>query len=177
MKAASKPADEAIRVLKEAGINELPIPVDQIAVALGADITYEPYDGDVSGMLYRSDTDILIGVNSMHPPTRQRFSLAHEIGHLVMHEGTPVFIDRFDRVNRRDGSSNGEEIQANSFAAELLMPRELVAQEVDRALSKQETITPQKLAERLAKMFKVSPESMSYRLQNLGFVDPAALAG
>jgi Zn-dependent peptidase ImmA (M78 family) len=172
-----RPEDEAVRVLEQAGVNELPVPVDQIAIELGAEITYEPYDGDVSGMLYRSDTDALIGVNSKHPPTRQRFSIAHEIGHLVMHEGTLVFVDRFDRVNRRDGTSDREEIQANSFAAELIMPRKLVEQEVDRILSKQESITPQKLAQRLAKTFKVSPEAMSYRLQNLEFVDPAALAG
>ena len=49
-------------MLATAQINQLPVPVEEIAISLGADITYEPYDGDVSGMLYRSDEDALIGV-------------------------------------------------------------------------------------------------------------------
>lgn len=177
MRGPSPAEKKAIEVLKDAKIDKPPIPVEELAISLGAEITYESYDGDVSGMLYRSAEGAVIGVNSKHAPTRQRFSVAHEVGHLVMHKGTAVFIDRFVRVNWRDGASSREEIQANAFAAELLMPRELVAREVEQALSKQERITPQTLAKQLGKTFKVSAEAMSYRLENLGIVDPAPLIG
>jgi Zn-dependent peptidase ImmA (M78 family) len=168
---------KAIDVLDELGLkNALPVDVDEIAIALGADLQYEAYEGDVSGMLYRYDGGTsVIGVNSRHALTRQRFTVAHEIAHLVMHKGQPMFVDTFIRVNRRDGASNREEAEANAFAAELLMPRRLIEREVDKALNRQQTITAQELAAQLARLFKVSAEAMSYRLQNLGVVDPLAL--
>lgn len=176
MRSPSRPEKRADQLLKDAGINELPIPVEELAIGLGADITYEAYDGEVSGMLVRRDDGAaVIGVNSTHAITRQRFSVAHEIAHLVMHPGKPMFIDRFVRVNWRDGSSNRDEIEANAFAAELLMPRDLVAREINKAIAKHQMVTPQNLARQLAKVFQVSPEAMSYRLENLGVVDPVAL--
>jgi len=166
----------AIELLQDLGFDEvLPVPIEDVARRLGAAIDYEPYEGEVSGMLYRSDGHTLIGVNSRHAKTRQRFTIAHEIGHLHMHKGTPMFIDRFVRVNRRDGVSNRQEVEANSFAAELLMPRKLVAREVDRVLSKRRSISPPDLAMILAQSFGVSTEAMQYRLTNLGVLDPSPL--
>lgn len=177
MRPPSSAEKKAIELLGEADATTLPVPVESIALGLGADITYEAYDGDVSGMLVRNNDGAVIGVNSRHAKTRQRFSVAHEIAHLVLHKGKPMFIDRFLRVNWRDGASNKEEIEANAFAAELLMPRDLVAAEVDNALAKDQTMTPLKLSRQLAKDFQVSSEAMSYRLENLGVVDPVALIG
>ncbi len=177
MRKRSRAEKRAAEVLTEAGINELPVPVDELAISLGADVTYESFDGEVSGMLVRGANRAVIGVNSKHAKTRQRFSVAHEIAHLVMHPGTPMFVDRFVRVNYRNGESNREEIEANAFAAELLMPCNLMAESVDRALAKHQGLTPEQLAKQLARTFHVSPEAMSYRLQNLEVVDPAALIG
>ena len=96
MRTPSKPEMRAAELLKEAGIKDAPVPVEVIAAGLGADVTYEPYDGEVSGMLVRgeSGSNAVIGVNTKHAATRQRFSVAHEIAHLVMHTGKPMFIDR-----------------------------------------------------------------------------------
>ena len=80
-------------------------------------------------------------------------------------------------MNWRDGTSDSEEIEANAFAAELLMPREIVAREIDRAIAKQRMVTPQRLTSQLAKTFQVSPEAMGFRLENLGVLDPIALTG
>ena len=173
------PAEQrAMELLRDVGVDQLPVPVEAIASGLGADLTYEAYDGEVSGMLVRGDDGTaVIGVNSRHATTRQRFSVAHEIGHLVMHPGSPMFIDRFVRVNWRNGESNREEIEANAFAAELLMPREAVERQVERALTRSEFLTPQQLSKQLAKAFHVSPQAMSYRLENLGVVDPVGLIG
>src|SRR5438067_131906 len=140
----------AMQLLKEEGIDQLPVPVEQIARNLGAKIAYDAYEGDVSGMLYRTDDQSLIGVNSRHAQTRQRFTIAHEVGHLVMHKGTPMFVDRFARVNWRNGASNRQEAEANSFAAELLMPRTFVDAEVERVVSKRRNATPDQLAASLA---------------------------
>lgn len=177
MKAPSAPEKKAIAVLEESGVSELPVPVERIARALGAQLTYEPFEGEISGMLYRSSGTTVIGVNSRHAPTRQRFTVAHEIGHLLMHKGERVIIDRFVRVNWRDGESNQEEVQANRFAAELLMPRALIQEEIERALSRHRDLTPHDLVALLAKRSEVSSAAMQYRLINLEILDPYSLAG
>ena len=178
MRQPSKAEKKAIEVLDHAGVRELPVPVKAIADSLGAEIAYEAYEGEVSGMLYRSDdAPPLIGVNSSHGGNRQRFTIAHEIGHLTLHKGTAVYVDSFARVNRRDNTRTREEAEANAFAAELLMPRLFVAREVDQALNKESDISPNRLAAKLAKRFRVSAEAMTYRLENLDLVDPVSLTG
>jgi Zn-dependent peptidase ImmA (M78 family) len=134
-------------------------------------VAYEAFEGDVSGMLYREPGRTLIGVNSTNPATRQRFTLAHEIAHLRLHEGQPVFIDRLVRVNWRDGGS-AREIQANTFAAELLMPRRFMSQEIERVVARSPNFAPEELVGVLAGTFRVSEEAMRYRLINLGVLRP-----
>ncbi len=177
MTAPSSAEQKAIGVLDRMGISDSPVPVEQIARRLGVQVTYESFDGDISGMLFRGEGTAVIGVNSRHAPTRQRFTVAHEIGHLEMHKGQPVFIDRFVRVNLRDGQSTSEERQANAFAAELLMPRSLVPEEIDKIVAKRHNLTPPDLVSALAQRFQVSPAAMQYRLINLGMLDPYSLAG
>jgi Zn-dependent peptidase ImmA (M78 family) len=171
------PAEErAMELLAETNTVQPPVPIEKIAASQGAQITYAAFDGEVSGVLYRESNRVLIAVNSTHAPTRQRFTIAHEVGHLLMHKGRPVVVDRLVRVNMnlRDGTSSKEEIEANAFAAELLMPRKLIASEIDRFLKRTRRVVPQELVDELAATFRVSPEAMSYRLENLGILDPNA---
>jgi Zn-dependent peptidase ImmA (M78 family) len=170
--------ERAAAVLADAGVSAPPVPVETIASALGAELAFAPFEGEVSGMLVRGeDRTTVIGVNSAHANTRQRFTVAHELAHLVMHPGITMFIDRSVRVNWRDGQSNLDEVEANAFAAQLLMPRDMVVEQVKKVIAAREQITPDALARRLAKSFQVSPQAMSYRLENLGIVDPAGLLG
>lgn len=165
----------ASELLAELGIEEPPVPVAQIAAAKGASVTYDTFDGEVSGLLYRDEERKVIGVNSQHPLVRQRFTIAHEIGHLLMHEGRPVFIDRLVRVNARDGSATNEEVEANAFAAALLMPRTLVEPAVADAVGRRgANVGREELFAELAERFQVSAVAMGYRLTNLGIVDPDA---
>jgi Zn-dependent peptidase ImmA (M78 family) len=115
---------------------------------------------------------VIIGVNSSHAPVRQRFTIAHEIGHLIMHKGTPVFVDRLIRVDRRDGTTSKQERDANAFAAELLMPRGFITARIAALTDKRSGIAPERLIEQLAEEFGVSLLAMSYRLANLDITDP-----
>jgi Zn-dependent peptidase ImmA (M78 family) len=169
----SRPESDAALLLEQAGVKRPPVPVEKIAHFLGAQVAYEAFDGDVSGMLFREPDRTLIGVNSTHAATRQRFTLAHEIAHLRLHKGRrAVFIDRLVRVNWRDGTSDPEENQANAFAAELLMPRKFMTQEIERAVVRTRQIAPEQLIVDLAETFRVSQEVMRYRLINLGVLGP-----
>jgi Zn-dependent peptidase ImmA (M78 family) len=69
-------------LLTKAGIHSLPVPVDKIAKCLGAEVRFSPLDDELSGMIYINEGTPIIGVNSLHHPNRQRFTIAHEIGHL-----------------------------------------------------------------------------------------------
>ena len=166
----------AIEILKRFGVAGPPVPAENIARSLGAQITYEAFDGEISGMLLRDQGTLVIGVNSRHAPTRQRFTVAHEIGHILIHEGRPVFIDRFVRVNFRDGESGTEEVEANAFAAELLMPQTFIYAAADRALLRHPEYTAEELARVLARQFEVSPAAMQYRLINLEVLNAYSLA-
>ena len=71
---------EAHRVLNQFSIFAAPVPVDRIAKGLGATLQFAPLDDELSGMAYVKDGKPIIGVNSLHHPNRQRFTIAHEIG-------------------------------------------------------------------------------------------------
>jgi Zn-dependent peptidase ImmA (M78 family) len=168
--------NKAKKLLLENNITEPPVPVEMIAMNIGAKILLEPFEGDddISGMLYRDGQHTIIGINSAHFPTRQRFSIAHEIGHFVLHK-KQLFIDKVIRVDFRNSLSsqalNKEEIAANAFAAELLMPRDLIIQELKRLFSnKNYSPSKDELIKDLADIFNVSQQAMEYRLNNLGIL-------
>ena len=132
----------------------------------------------MSGMLLRDGQEVIIGVNSSHAPTRQRFTIAHELGHLLMHEGQAVFLDasvrfRVDMRNKRSGVGDPrQERQANQFAAFLLMPADLLEIAVKRAMKADAATSAESLVQLLAQRFAVSSEAMRYRLIDIGTVGP-----
>lgn len=162
---------QAELLLSELGITELPITVAEVARAVGAKLVYQRMDPDVSGMAYRDGDAKYIGINHTHHERRQRFTVAHEIGHLRLHPGRPLTVDSNIRVNFRDNVSSQatdrQEMEANAFAAALLMPRDLIINEVIE-LQQHGTRTREKLVVALSKVFDVSVEAMGHRLVNLG---------
>jgi Zn-dependent peptidase ImmA (M78 family) len=172
---------EAQRILRKTRVSAPPVPVQRIARSLGATIEYEPFSGDISGMLFRDSEQKIIGVNATHAVARQRFTIAHELGHLVLHEGRPVIVDktiRF-RLNLRDGksslASDAQEIQANQFAAELLMPASLIEHHVNIVLKKAKkakgtNFSDDDLIAEMAIMFNTSKQAMEYRLANMRII-------
>lgn len=130
-------------------------------------------------MLFRDARRTVIGVNASHAPTRQRFTIAHELGHLLLHESRPMIVDT--HLYRRDEvSSMGtkpEEREANGFAAELLMPAAFVEDEVRELVDQQPNVTARRLVEQLAKRFDVSPQAMEIRLGNLEILSPLIVEG
>jgi Zn-dependent peptidase ImmA (M78 family) len=144
---------------------EPPVDVETIARSLGAEVQQLDLEDDISGILFREDGAKIIVVNQRHRLTRQRFTIAHEIGHLVLHRGEPVHVDQRFRINLRNPLSSAgadvEEVEANAFAADLLMPahwlrRERRADFID-ADDEQEIST-------LAKRYQVSQQAMLIRL-------------
>ena len=167
----------ATRFLDDAGIRQAPVDVEELARMSGADVRYRTFDGDISGLLLRDDDgSVVIGVHAGHAKTRQRFTIAHELGHHLMHKGRPVIVEhlhRSARINYRDRrsamASDREEIEANQFAAALLMPRPLLEEAFERRAGHRDTDAT---IESLARDFRVSPAAMRFRLVNLALIDP-----
>lgn len=172
---------DASRLLREHGISDPPVPVRELAARIGIDVRFQPFSGDsdVSAVLKRGHETAVIGVNSAHPPNRQRFSIAHELGHYYLHAEEPVFIDFGSRIQKPQSryrnavsseASNKEEIDANTFAAALLMPRNMVRREIATVLENDPELDPESVVIELAHRFGVSRDAMNFRLLNLGLL-------
>ncbi|MGO6695792.1 ImmA/IrrE family metallo-endopeptidase [Rhizobium johnstonii] len=161
--------DRATELLAQFNVLSAPVPVDRIVRGMGITVQYAPFDGDLSGMAFVKDGKKVIGVNSLHSVTRQRFTIAHELAHFVLHLErleTKVHVDK--GVLRRDTlASEGTddvEIEANTFAAEFLMPKSLL---VTALAGKNLDLEDDEAIASFAKKFKVSPMALQYRLQQL----------
>jgi Zn-dependent peptidase ImmA (M78 family) len=165
---------EAKRLLESNSVTRPPVPVEALAAALAIDVRYSAGNDDVSGALIRSEDSVVIAVNSAQHENRQRFTIAHEIGHFLLHKGTQVHFDDDFRVNYRKADSTGtataDEKEANWFAAVFLMPEHFLRKDWLRL--RLENHPPLGAIHSLAVRYKVSPKAMELRLVNLGFISP-----
>ena len=104
-------------------MNNIPVQVDKLAVALGLRLEYESLPDDISGKIkYNSYDQFIITVNRNHPPVRRRFTIAHEIAHFVLHRDLIGDGVEDDGLYRSRSLSSAVERQANRYAADILMP-------------------------------------------------------
>lgn len=146
------------------GVGQRPAPIDpvQIARALGINVYSLELENELSGMIAKLDPqgDVNMFVNNQHAAVRQRFTVAHELGHYFANQQFPD-ADKRTYIHRRNSLSAcgtyGEEIFANQFAAELLMPANEVRSLVDLGFDRTA----------LAARFHVSLDAIGHRLRNL----------
>jgi Zn-dependent peptidase ImmA (M78 family) len=145
-----------------------PVVVTAVAEALGLEVfTVSDWPNTVSGMLRRVDGDAYkIYVNGNHPVVRRRFTIAHEIGHFVLHKHLLKDGIVEDYLLRAEGFPSSTEAQANAFAADLLMPWHLI--EAGQAAG-------HKTIESLAEYLNVSKDAMSVRLLGIPYARAAEL--
>lgn len=158
----------ALDLIAQFGIKLAPIPLDRIVRGLGVRVQYAPLDGELSGMAFIKDGVGVIGVNSLHSPNRQRFTLAHELGHIRLHRqqlenGVHVDKGSLRRDSLASQGTDATEIEANNFAAELLMPTPILEAVLE---GRHIDLEDDEFVELMAKKFKVSPIALQFRLQN-----------
>ena len=110
-----------------------PVDVDAIAKDLGIKVYKDDLGPEIFGSLLRDRSrggwsGYAIYLNSKNHPNRQRFTLAHEIAHFVLHRDLAE-AGIIDDTHYRSTLSNLHETQANQLAADILMPRSLVEKE------------------------------------------------
>lgn len=162
---------EVAELLQKNNITGAPVDVAQIARGLNIAVRRTPSEDDLSGFLLRQSGQVIIGVNTLHHPNRQRFTIAHELGHFVLHQHDEVHIDRAVVKLRDRASSKGEdpeEVEANGFAAELLMPEEFISEDLARLTFTD--LLDDRGMQQLAKRYQVSVQAMTNRLVSLGYL-------
>lgn len=169
---------KAQKLLEQYQALTIPVNLKSVAESLALRVMDKPLEEEFSGFLAVQEKTIVI--NSQHPPVRRRFTVAHEIGHYVLHRkkkpDSPVFIDHAVYFRRSEGGSDlvnhQMEMEANAFAAGLLMPQILL----EEYLEKHPDVDLGQTAgiKLLADEFEVSRPAMEYRLRNLGFLLPTS---
>ena len=167
---ARDPKKRAREVLAELGITEYPVAVDHIARSKGITVRFMPLEEHLSGMIFKKEAAIIV-VNSLHHPNRQRFTLAHELGHFELHMteiGSQVHVDKKFLAYARDAKSSlgwdRNEIEANRFAGELLVPQHMLMQELQGRVV---DLEDERLITELADCFEVSRQMMTFRIGEL----------
>jgi len=123
------PEETAARIIKELGISHPPVDVQEICSRLGVQLFFSKVKvGTLLGIYTRINTPSgpidSISVNSRLPIGRMRFTIAHELGHCILnHKGT------YDKTEGIIKYSKLDEFHADRFAAELLMPDNILAAE------------------------------------------------
>jgi Zn-dependent peptidase ImmA (M78 family)/transcriptional regulator with XRE-family HTH domain len=129
----------------------------------GADVAVVALNAGFDGLAASSDDANLIVLGTSQVPARQRFTLAHELGHLLAGDDQGVHLDRdiYDRAQAKDPS----EMRANSFASAFLMPEDVLR----RAVGPDGLTEPGFAA--LACDLKVTPSALAFRLRDLRLID------
>lgn len=138
--------------------NVYPVPVGEICSRLGIEALHSPMKDEESGKIFFKNNKYSIWVNASHLPARRRFTVAHELGHYYHHKD---FLDQEGQILERNKLGFDEkEVQANAFAAELLMPK----------LHFLKKYSELKKIQLLAEYFFVSELAVKVRLINLGLI-------
>ncbi|MBL7285816.1 ImmA/IrrE family metallo-endopeptidase [Corynebacterium godavarianum] len=155
-------AATALRLACSDAADDVALPVDplQVARVYGVPVFGYNLPSDLSGYLDWDEKGAFIVVNNNHNVERQRFTVAHEMGHFYDTHRRSLSRKKKDRARLAGEGTDIEEIYANRFAAALLMPAD--------AVKKKFQFTQDVGV--LARLFQVSKQAMSIRLSNLGLV-------
>ncbi|WAS96392.1 ImmA/IrrE family metallo-endopeptidase [Nannocystis punicea] len=167
-------------MLQEHGLYSLPVNPVVLANKLGIRVMRAFFsEENFSGLIARrSEAGTTILVNEKDHPIRQRFTIAHELGHALLHlQDQEEFVDRDSNFFRSSPYSNEaewtlerrREFEANVFASELLMPSVLV-KELWYRLPREERVV-----KNMAVILGVSEEAIGYKLADLRLFEGESL--
>jgi len=160
MQTSSGNREKALSLLKMAGIKEAPVDVHKIAKLLNFTIIEAEFPNSYSGEIFIEGDVKSIGVNKKHTLRRQRFTIAHELGHYL--NGHEYFDEEGKMLEDTEFDFNDplhkQEKEANLFASELLMPKDFLVKDLEiLGLD----------IEKLTEKYQVSEQALWIRLTSL----------
>ncbi len=126
---------------------------------LGLPVVIAALPQGIAGCCWRDGDRTVLWVNGTQAAVRQRFTLAHEVGHLRCGHDADVPVETVETIGGK--TTDSREIQANAFAAELLAPAEGVRDWLDGEPSLEDAVL-------IAARFGISTIAALYRLNSLG---------
>lgn len=169
-------ANEVLEAYDTSRTKEICVDPFRIAEEAGIEVRGFSDDRPLSGFLLEVNGRAVIGFNMKEDPKRRRFTIAHELGHYFLHDRTEAFLDEipghFLMAARDTRSSEGidaREVEANLFAAELLMPEARIRKQIDLLVNSGIPDWDAILKE-LSHSFKVSRTAITIRLVRLGYI-------
>jgi Zn-dependent peptidase ImmA (M78 family) len=149
---------EAESLIDKYKIARPPIDPEAIAKDLGVDVVYAEFNKDISDQIsgYIDPAACQIVVNKAISASRKIYTIAHELGHYILHRDYANSQDYqvLLRRNQYEGVKPPEEQEADAFAANLLVPMKFLRQYKDVASSSE-----------LARLFCVSHDVILHRLR------------
>ncbi|WP_296221747.1 ImmA/IrrE family metallo-endopeptidase [uncultured Enterobacter sp.] len=119
--------ESVFKLAQNMGLKTIPFDLDSFVLKLGIVLHKTILPNDISGKLEKNRDNIWeITINSLHHPKRQRFTLAHELGHYFLHRNRCSLFT--DKTLYRSSNMDTMEYEANNFAGALLMPRDKLTQ-------------------------------------------------
>lgn len=153
-------AERALAMMAEAGLGpDVPL-WESIPAVFGIDVVVQDLGEGFDGLAVASEEARLVIANVTSLPARQRFTIAHELGHLLASDDQQIHSDEdiFGAESKRGES----EVRANAFAAAFLMPADVLTAA---------GVLDEDAFCALATRLSVSPSALAYRLANLRLID------
>ena len=160
---------EQIRIKAiEHGISIHPLNIKKVAEKIfGMKICEEDLGKSVSGFLERIGENWCIYVNKYESDLRKKFTIAHELGHFILHKDKIIAqgASTPDQIFFRNDDNNSVEQEANNFASELLMPKDEFIKVIKNGCN---------TLEKLSEYFGLSTSAVRYRAYKLGIISEYA---
>lgn len=158
----------AKRLLTKYGVVSPPVPLEHLVEQMGAELRVASFDAALIGFYVAASEDktSLICVNSAQPRNVQRWTLAHEMGHMILasHDLHIDWPDPQIRGSRSETDSDDhKEILADQLALELLLPRHMLAKDIKQPLNPHDDVP----LKRLALRYRVSLYALISRLEQV----------
>lgn len=159
-------AIRALEVCRRHGVSPMAGDLaESIEAGFGVDVAVRDMGDGFDGLAASTPDASIIIVSPSARPGRQRFTMAHELGHLLGGDDQGVHPDV--DVYQADTARDPTEMRASAFAASFLMPEEFLRQHVVRGFDEQKFC-------HLAVELVVSPSALAHRLKNLKLIDAMA---
>jgi Zn-dependent peptidase ImmA (M78 family) len=139
--------------------------LDAVEDVADVPVCLQAFPDDVAGLFYRRRGRSMLFVNGLHRVERQRFTLAHEFGHVRMDHKPQV-----ESVATMLSDRDPQEVEANYFAGAFLAPRQAVCNWAERHSGLHADL---ELVVRLGAFFGISAEASRIRLERAGVIAPA----
>lgn len=171
VKTKTKGGEEAQKLLQSIGVEDLSATSIELLISwLDAILIKEPLQNS-DGRIIQGKTKSIIKINSTLARTRQQFAIAHEIGHLIMHKGINIHNENSSTLNwfqniEKSFKAGEQELEANEFAVELLMPAKVFYEE-----AKGKPFSPS-LLKKLSTRFQTSISSVALRYSQFKELHP-----